>query len=226
MSIYYIMIKLEKDDDDKTTLITNDININENIPDTKFTDYELYVLDPLTVIIKLAILGNKPIGTKIHIANNVIYFQEPGPFQALCRYVLNVNKASVHFLYNPIQIACEQYLNKKSINDTPKLLNLFICAQKGIQNLSETYKSHAIIKICLNYFYVIIDNYVKKIYNNEIFKKDGMTMYYDVNKINSAWTEEKIKIVLDLIDFLMINNNPSHYVKSLETIIDNIDNKI
>ena len=220
------MIEPENDEDIKSTQKSNEINVNENIPDTKITDYELYVLDPLSVIIKLAILGNKPIGTKIHIANNVIYLQEPGPFQALCRYVLNVNKASVHFLYNPIQIACEQYLNKEIIKKTPKLMNLFICAQKGITNLSETYKSHAIIKICLNYFYVIIDNYVKKIYNTEIFKKDSMTVYYDVNKINPAWTDEKIKIVLDLIDFLMTNNNPSSYVKSLETIIDNIDNKI
>ena len=32
-------------------------------------NYKLYVLDPLSVIIKLAILGNKPIGTKIYIAN-------------------------------------------------------------------------------------------------------------------------------------------------------------
>jgi hypothetical protein len=182
-------------------------------------NYKLYVLDPLSVIIKLAILGNKPIGTKIYIANNIIYIQEPGPFQALYRYFYNINKEIIHFLYNPIHIACEQYLNKKSIEKTPKLKNLFTCAQKGILNLSETYKSHAIIKLCLNYFYIIIENYLKKNYNTEIFKKDDMTIYYD--KINSAWTDEKIKIVLDLIDFLISNNNPSNYIKSLETIIDN-----
>jgi hypothetical protein len=182
-------------------------------------NYKLYVLDPLSVIIKLAILGNKPIGTKIYIANNIIYIQEPGPFQSLYRYFYNITKESIHFLYNPIHIACEQYLNKKSIEKTPKLKNLFTCAQKGILNLSETYKSHAIIKLCLKYFYIIIENYLKKNYNTEIFKKDDMTIYYD--KINSTWTDEKIKIVLDLIDFLISNNNPSNYIKSLETIIDN-----
>ncbi len=215
------MIEPDNDDEHKPTQI-----YNETIPDTKITDYESYVLDPLSVIIKLAILGNKPVGTKIHIANNVIYIQEPGPFQALCRYVLNVNKTNIHFLYNPIQIACEQYLNKTSIHKTPKLINLFNCAQKGIINLSETYKSSAIIKICLNYYYVIIDNYVKKIYNPDIFRKDSMTVYYDVKKFNEIWTDEKIKIILDTIDFLMSNNNPSVYVKSLESIIENIDKKI
>lgn len=210
-----------KSDDDEDT----QINVNENIPDTKIVDCELYVLDPLTVIIKLAILGNKPIGTKIHIANNVIYFQEPGPFQALCRYVFNVNKTSIHFLYNPIQIACEQFLNKTSIKNTPRLVNLFTCAQKGIINLSETYKSSNVIKICLNYFYIMIDNFVKQNYNPDIFRKDSMSVYYDVNKVNPIWTDKNIKVVLDIIDFLLTNNDPITYVKSLETIIENIDKK-
>ena len=35
------------------------------LPDNKTLDLQLYILDPLSVIIKLAILSNKPIGTKI-----------------------------------------------------------------------------------------------------------------------------------------------------------------
>ena len=65
-----------------TTLPENNYNIN----------IKSYMLDPLSVIIKLAILSNKPIGTKILIQDNVIYFQEPGVFQAFCRYVLKTNK--------------------------------------------------------------------------------------------------------------------------------------
>ena len=33
---------------------------------------KLFILDPLSMIIKLAIIGNKPIGTKILIQNNII----------------------------------------------------------------------------------------------------------------------------------------------------------
>ena len=33
-----------------------------------------FLLDPLSVIIKLAILSNKPVGTKILIKNNILYF--------------------------------------------------------------------------------------------------------------------------------------------------------
>ena len=44
------------------------------IPDNKTVDLQLYILDPLSVIIKLAILSNKPIGTKISIKGNTSIF--------------------------------------------------------------------------------------------------------------------------------------------------------
>ena len=68
---------------------------------------KLFILDPLSVIIKLAIISNKPIGTKILIQNNIIHFQEPGLFQAICRYMLNTNKTDLQYMYNPIQLACQ-----------------------------------------------------------------------------------------------------------------------
>jgi hypothetical protein len=47
-------------------------------PELNIFDQHLFILDPLSVIIKLAILSNKSIGTKICISRNIIYFQEPG----------------------------------------------------------------------------------------------------------------------------------------------------
>ena len=86
-----------------------------SIPDDDNTNLHLYILEPLSVIIKLAIISNKPIGTKLRMYNNIIYFQEPGPFQALCRYFLKSNKTDIQYLYNPIEIACKNYLIKTDI---------------------------------------------------------------------------------------------------------------
>jgi len=86
-----------------------------SIPDDDNTNLHLYILEPLSVIIKLAIISNKPIGTKLRMYNNIIYFQEPGPFQALCRYFLKSNKTDIQYLYNPIEIACKNYLLKTDI---------------------------------------------------------------------------------------------------------------
>jgi hypothetical protein len=187
---------------------------------------KLYILDPLSIIIKLAIIGNKPIGTKILIQNNIIYLQEPGPFQALCRYVFNTNKTDLQYMYNPIQIACQTFLTEQNIQSTPRLKALFICAQLGIEKLKETYKTCSMICLCLNYYHTIITNYVEQVYNETIFRKDNMTSLYSkeiIDKLNSQWSEEKIKVILDLISFLTNDKMATNNVKSLENIMDNID---
>ena len=61
------------------------MNYTNSIPDDDNTNLHFYILEPLSVIIKLAIISNKPIGTKLRMYNNIIYFQEPGIFQGFCR---------------------------------------------------------------------------------------------------------------------------------------------
>ena len=191
-----------------------------------FINIRLFILDPLSVIIKLAILSNKPVGTKIYIQNNIIHFQEPGMFQAVCRYVLNTNKTDLQYMYNPIQLACETFLSKEYIKQTPRIKNLFICAQSGIEKLKETYKNCSMICLCLNYYHTIIHNFVEQIYNESIFRKDGMTTLYTkeiYEKLNGQWTAEKTKVILDLISFLTNDKMATNNVRSLENIMDNID---
>ena len=199
-----------------TTLPENNNNVN----------IKLFILDPLSIIIKLAIIGNKPVGTKILIQNNVIYLQEPGPFQALCRYMFNTNKTDLQYMYNPIQIACQTFLTKENIQQTSRMKSLFICAQTGIEKLKETYKSCSMICLCLNYYHTIITNSVEQIYNDTIFRKDTMSSLYTkdvVDQLNVQWTQEKIKVILDLITFLTNDKMAINNVKSLENIMDNID---
>jgi len=184
-----------------------------------------YILDPLSVIVKLAILNNKPVGTKLLIQNNVIYFQEPGPFQSIARIVYKSNKTDLQYIYNPINIACLHFLSKQFVEKTPRIKNLFLCAQNGLKKLIETYKSCSIITITLNYYYSLLTNHISQTYNDSMFVKDNLTRYYtqSINdSFNKQWTDEKIKVVLDIITFLGKNDNPNN-VKSLETIMEDID---
>jgi hypothetical protein len=185
-----------------------------------------FLLDPLSVIIKLAILSNKPVGTKILIKTNVIYFQEPGMFQSFCRIIYQTNKTDLQYMYNPIQLACQTFLTKDFVKQTPRIKNLFMCAQNGLKKLIETYRNNSIISLTLNYFHVIITNHVEQVYNETIFHKDGLTSMYTkelVEELNSLWTQEKIKVILDLITFLTNDKSASNNVKSLENIMENND---
>ena len=140
--------------------------------------------------------------------------------------IFKSNKTDLQYMYNPIQIACSTFLSKENIKKIPRLKDLFVCAQNGIKKLIETYKNCSIISLCLNYYYIIISNYVEDKYNDTIFLKDSMTSLYTVeliSKLNSEWTDEKIKVILDLISFLIKDTMATENVKSLENIINNID---
>ena len=201
--------------------------MNETLPDNNNQiNLKTFVLDPLSVIIKLAIIGNKPVGTKILISKNIMYFQEPGPFQALCRVFFKTNKTDLQYMYNPIELACKQFLSKEFVKTTPRIKNLFTCAQNGIKRLIETYKTNSIISLTLNYFNVIITNHVEQTYNESIFNKDGMTSLYTkelLEELFNYWSQEKIKVVLDLITFLTNDKSASSNVKSLENIMETND---
>ncbi len=200
-----------------STISIPDDNLNINV--------RTCILDPLTVIVKLAILSNKPIGTKLLIQNNIIYFQEPGPFQSITRMMYKSNKTDLQYIYNPINIACLSFLSKPFVDKTSRIKNLFLCAQNGLKKLMETYKSCSIITITLNYYYSLLTNHIAQTYNESMFVKDNLTCYYNQlinDSFNKQWTDEKIKVVLDIIIFLGKNENPNN-VKSLETIMEDID---
>lgn len=194
--------------------------------DNLHINHKNYVLDPLSVIIKLAILSNKPVGTKLLIHNNIISLQEPGPFQSFCRVFYHSNKSDIHYLYNPISLACQYFLSKSTIDKFPRLRFLFESAQLGLLRLIETYKNCSVIVLILIYYNVLLTNHINQTYNDTMFSKDGISGYYKpsvVDDLVKQWTDKKIKVVLDIIMFLRENENPQNNVKSLDTIMLDID---
>lgn len=186
-----------------------------------------YILDPLSVIVKLAILSKKPIGTKISVYNNILYIQEIGIFQSLVRYIFKSNKIDIQYLYNPIEISCSNYLNDEYIKKNPNIKNLFIEAQKGIKCLIETYKNYTIITHTLYMYYNIISNYLGERFNKNLFIKDNISELYNselINKLNSIWNMDRIKIVLNMIEYC--NKDENNSIKCLEEFMLIIDDEI
>ena len=205
----------------ETTTTTTDVSNNEIVKPI----VKIPILDPLSVIVKLAIISNKPVGTKILIKENVIHIQEPGLFQGLTRYIHKTNRNDLQYLYNPIQLACKKYLNKNDRKKTPEIVDLFICAQYGIVKLIETYQGNTVINLCLNYYHSLIENFVKELYT-PLFRDDEITPLYTdllLYDLSNIWTPEKIKIVLDMIHFLSDDKMANDNVKSLDIFIQNID---
>jgi len=132
----------------------------------------------------------------------------------------------LQYLYNPIELACSFYLSETMVAKHSKLNDLFKGAQNGILRLMETYKQCSIIRLCLNYYYTLISNYLDGLKVDTLFRKDTLTPFYNaeiVASLNKLWTCERIEIVLNMTTYLNNNETADSDVKSLENIINNID---
>jgi len=135
------------------------------------------LLDPLSVIIKLAILGNKPLGTKLGVKSNIISIQEPGYFQAIIRHLDGLNKMNLRYIYAPIHIASSIYLSPTIVSKHPRLKILFEHAKLGIKNLMDIYKhcSDPVIQNLRNYD-MLITHYLNNTLSESI--PDVFLIYY------------------------------------------------
>jgi len=199
---------------------------------------KLYVLDPMSVIVKLAILANKPIGTKIIIKHNAINVDENTFMQSWYRFLNGHTKSDLHYLYNPIQIACTNYLTHKTIS-------VFKSSIVGLNKLIETYNKYSIITVCLKYYISIITSYLETLNNDngedncEQIKQmhtpppghghDNMTSLYTTDllkNLQTVWSSNKLKIVVELVVFLDSNDAQTaseQNVKAVESIMTSVD---
>jgi hypothetical protein len=86
-----------------------------------------------------------------------------------------------------------------------------------------------VIVLCLNLYIGVIENSLDEYTFDKIFKKDAMTSIYDegtLRTLNGFWTGDRIKVVLDLIEFLCKDYSASNNVQALEIFINNIDSQV
>ena len=188
-----------------------------------------YLVDPLSVIIKLSLLGKKEVNTKISIINNAVQIHEVGLFQGITRFYYNSNKFDIYYLHTPIKLACVHFLLNTKIEDMDSLRKLFHNAIYGLEKLNITYKSYAIIGLCLNSYIDIIKNSIKGTYNPTLYKEDDYSIYYTdekINKMNSIWSTDKLQIVLNMNEYIYTDNKSNESIKSLETFMYGVDSDI
>ena len=90
-------------------------------------------LDPLTTLIKLAILPFKPEGTKLSIDNNYIFYSENTVYQFAVRTYYGNSYNDLRDITKPLHKAVAWYF------DDPKMKYLFENAINGLEKLKQTY---------------------------------------------------------------------------------------
>ena len=95
------------------------------------------ILEPLQVMIQLAILGFCPRGTKISISENILTLQRPTWTQGMWRWYSRDSKEDLYYLFHAIR---RYYLWYKNTDE--EIYDYILKqAKKGIKKLIETYEN-------------------------------------------------------------------------------------
>ena len=119
----------------------------------------IQLMDPLSCMIRLAILYFKPEGTKISIHNNKITYQVPSLLQGPIRWSNGDNRNDLHNLFVPISLACEIY----NPSENREIYEMYNYTVHGLQKLKKSYSKHSesnLVIHCLNHYIDTINEHL------------------------------------------------------------------
>ena len=153
------------------------------------------ILEPMQVMIQLAILSHEPIGTKIHVSNNILKLQRPTYLQGIERWWNSDNKDDLYYLFHAIRRYYKWYKNK---NDEVYDYILKKAIQ-GIDSLIETYKQTDKISIrqTLSLYKNILDIEEPSLFKDE---SEGIVSIDKVFKhITSLYDDEYLNAIYNIL---------------------------
>ena len=182
-----------------------------------------YVLDPLTCIIRCAILSFKPKGTKLSINHNKITFVDPNFLQGTIRWTYGDKREDLHNIYKPIVKSTRWYKT-----NNPNILNIFTLAKKGLVKLRESYEENSIITHSLSLYINIIDLFINsksetllKLENDE----DEDNKIY--RELKLLWSEDQIVIVNNILNQMEKDSiNKVEWFQALDIILQSKEKNV
>jgi len=184
------------------------------------------ILDPLSCIIRLSLLGFKEKGTKISISDNRIYFQPPNILQGPVRWTYGDNRNHLHNLCNPIEKAMEWFDPQEDKN----VQNIFMLAIDGLNKLKRSYieknmnigESNLVCHSIAHYI-GLIENRMNTEDENEYKHENN----YENQQLKKLWKSKEIEIVNNLLILALEkkkeNEEYTYLINSIESILEDKD---
>ncbi len=72
------------------------------------------ILEPLQVMMQLALLSYSPIGTKVSVSNNILHLHQPSMFQGVYRWYNSDGKDDLYYLFHAIRRYYKWYKREAS----------------------------------------------------------------------------------------------------------------
>lgn len=181
-------------------------------------DEKIQVIEPLTCMVRLAILAFKPKGTKICIYENAIYIQEPSILQGTIRWLSGDNRSDLHYLLSPISKSIQRY----KTSNNPSIKFLYELAVRGLIRLKTGYSGDVKSSLTSHsidlYINLIKDAIKGKISKEVVADDEGNNSAY--NSFSCLWTPEQIELIHNLFQQAEKHKSDSdYYLEAIENIL-------
>lgn len=192
------------------------------------------ILEPLQAITQLAILAYCPKGSKLSIANNLLYVQHPSWTQGILRSYNQDARDDLYFLFNVIRRFNKFYTaNTKGTYKVGGELfgKLIELSKRGISNLIQTYSNSEKNSLLhtLRMYHTMLDK--PDVFDDSSSSSADMIDKNSIDnifiKITDIYKPYHINLIHNTI--LMISGDPENYetyLSGLNTIMDPIHAKI
>ncbi len=170
------------------------------------------ILEPLCCLLKLSLIHHKPLGTKISVTDNSIYFHEPTLFQGAIRSYTGDSRDDLHNLCYPIMISLKWFPKDK--------YPLFYeqCIQ-GLAYLKNNYDHNSIVNHTLSHYITLITDNIteEKLPESPI-----------IEHLKDFWKDEEIEIVQKIYDYViqLKDEEKETYLKIIEILLEEKEKKI
>ena len=173
------------------------------------------VLEPMQVMIQLALLSHCQIGSKISVSNNILTIQKPKWYQGSVRWWNGDNKDDLYYLFHAIRRYYKWY--KSQDND---IYNFILeAAIKGIDQLIQTYKhtEKTSIQHTLSLYKNVLDLESEQLFKDET---EHTTKMDDVFKAVLKLYDKKLLLVIyNILRLIEEEENPNHIENLSDSLI-------
>jgi hypothetical protein len=166
------------------------------------------ILEPLSCILKIALLQYKPLGTKISVSNNSVQYHEPSFLQGITRSLGGDSRQDLHNICHPIIKCLEWYPYDE--------YEYFYCeCLKGLQEFKKSYDEHSLINHT-------IDHYIGLVSGKQ---HDTIEDTAVIGGLRTFWTEKELIILKTLLEHIGETQDKDS-ISLLETMIVIKENKV
>lgn len=177
---------------------------------------EKQILDPLTTVIKIALLYFYTDGSKLSISNNTVNIHESNTFQGVIRWLYGASRNNLYNLKEPIQNCLKWFPYSRYKN----LKIIYSHAILGLEKLKKSYsnKTNITIHIIEYYIKIIKDNLNEtesKLIDNVDIEQSIILSDNLQKNIKTIWTIKDISLVNNFFEILITRKKENNDIKNV-----------